>query len=83
MNLIEYVLDFIRMILEKNQTKLELNQSELDFIRMLLDFIILILKAKLDFASIELEKYELDRPAETFLSWNLSWSPGESISNGP
>jgi hypothetical protein len=25
------------------------------------------------------EKSELDRPAETFLSWNLSWSPGERI----
>jgi hypothetical protein len=25
------------------------------------------------------EKYELDRPAEAFLSWNLSWSPGEKI----
>jgi hypothetical protein len=40
---------------KKSKYKLEVNQSELDFIRMVLDFIIMILKAKLDFASIELE----------------------------
>jgi hypothetical protein len=47
-----------------------------------LDCIIFILKAKLDFASIQqnfYEKYELDRPAYAVLSWNMSWSPGERI----
>jgi hypothetical protein len=48
LNLIYYVLDFIRIALEKSQKELELINSELDFI-------ILTQKAKLDFASMKLD----------------------------
>jgi hypothetical protein len=68
LNLIYYVLNFIRIALEKSQKELELINPELDFIRIALDtkldFIILAQKAKLDFASIKLD-------IKKNMSWNV------------